>query len=154
MNKKITKYCLPILILVLIGSISFIQFVGAENTVVITTGTISPIISLISSNTNNVSGRGILNSGVDDNVNLTAGLFSFLANIFKAIVNVVVAVVVAVVQAVVAVVQAVVAVVVAIVETVVNVVTSIVSPSPPSYTPPPPSYTPPPPPSYSCWQWR
>jgi len=140
MNKKITKYGLLILILVLVGSISFIEFVDAKNTVVITTGTISPIISLISSNTNNVSGRGILNSGVDDNVNLTAGLFSFLANIFKAIVNVVVAVVVAVVQAVVA-------VVVAIVETVVNVVTSIVSPSPPSYTPPPP-------PSYSCWQWR
>ena len=140
MNKKITKYGLLILILVLVGSISFIEFVDAKNTVVITTGTISPIISLISSNTNNVSGRGILNSGVDDNVNLTAGLFSFLANIFKAIVNVVVAVVVAVVQAVVA-------VVVAIVETVVNVVTSIVSPSPPSYTPLPP-------PSYSCWQWR
>jgi len=128
MNKKITKHLLSILILVLVGSISFIQFVGAESTVAITTRTISPIISLVSSDTSNVLNRGISNSGVGNNVNLTAGLFSFLGNIIAAIVQVVVAVVEVVIQ-----------VVVAVVQTVVNFVSSIISPSSPPPSPPPPS---------------
>ena len=142
MNKKITKYCLSVLILILIGSISFVQFVNAKSIVNTTTEMTPPIISLLDSNASNGLDGGILNSSASNNVKLTAGFFSFLANIFKAIVSVVVAIV-----------QAVVAVVQAVVQTVTNVVASIFSPpayTPPAYTPPPPS---PPKPPYSCTKY-
>ena len=144
MNKKITKYYLPILILILVGSISFVQFVNAGSILAIATGVTSPAISLISSNTSNVLDREILNSGVDNNINLTAGLFSFLANLFKAIVEVIVAVVEAIVE-----------VIVAVVETVVDIFTPSPEPAPePVYVPP--AYQPvsAPQPQYSCWQLR
>ena len=154
MNKKITKYCLSVLILILIGSISFVQFVNAKSIVNPTIGMTSPIISLLDSNASNGLDGGILNSSVNNNIKLTAGLFSFLGNIVKAVAKAVVAVVKAVATVVVAVVKAVAAVVAAVVQTVTNVVTSIFSP--PSYTPP--AYTPPPPPSppkppYSCTKY-
>jgi len=154
MNKKITKYCLSVLILILIGSISFVQFVNAKSIVNPTIGMTSPIISLLDSNASNGLDGGILNSSVNNNIKLTAGLFSFLGNIVKAVAKAVVAVVKAVAKAVVAVVKAVAKAVVAVVKAVTNVVASIFSP--PSYTPP--AYTPPPPPSppkppYSCTKY-
>jgi len=163
MNKKITKYCLSVLILILIGSISFVQFVNAKSIVNPTIGMTSPIISLLDSNASNGLDGGILNSSVNNNIKLTAGLFSFLGNIVKAVAKAVVAVVkavatvvVAVVKAVatvvVAVVKAVAAVVAAVVQTVTNVVTSIFSPpsfTPPAFTPLPPSVKPP----YSCTKY-
>jgi len=162
MNKKITKYCLSVLILILIGSISFVQFVNAGSIVNTTTGMTPPIISLLDSNASNGLDGGILNSSVNNNIKLTAGLFSFLGNIVKAVANAVVAVVKAVATVVVAVVKAVAAVVAAVVQTVINVVTSIFSPpsfTPPSFTPPaftPPAFTPLPPsvkPPYSCTKY-
>jgi len=136
MNKKITKYYLPILILILVGSISFVQFVNAESILAIVTGVTSPAISLISSNTSNALDKEILNSNVDNNINLTAGLFSFIGNIIAVIVEAVVAVVVAIVE-----------VVVAVVQTVVNVFT----PSPPATNQSHQSSSPP---GYSCVQIR
>jgi len=152
MNKKITKYCLSVLILILIGSISFVQFVNAKSIVNPTIGMTSPIISLLDSNASNGLDGGILNSSVNNNIKLTAGLFSFLGNIVKAVAKAVVAVVKAVATVVVAVVKAVAAVVAAVVQTVTNVVTSIFSPpsfTPPAFTPLPPSVKPP----YSCTKY-
>jgi hypothetical protein len=137
MNKKITKYYLPILILILAGSISFVQFVNAESILAIVTGVTSPAISLISSNTSNALDKEILNSNVDNNINLTAGLFSFIGNIIAAIVEAVVAVVVAIVE-----------VVVAVVQTVVNVFTPSSQPATNQ------SHQSSPPPGYSCVQIR
>jgi hypothetical protein len=118
MNKKITKYCLFVLILILVGSVSFIQFVGAENMVVVATKTVSPTMSLISSNVNNISSKGVENSGADDNIKLTA---SFLGDLFGAIADIIKTVVETVIE-----------VVETVVETVVEVVQSVFKPSKPS----------------------
>jgi len=118
MNKKITKYCLSVLILILVGSISFIQFASAGNMAVFATEKVSPAISLISFNTNDLLSKRAENSGVDDNIKLTA---SFLGDLFQAVADVVTAVV-----------EAVVDVVTAVVEAVVEVVQSVFKPSKPS----------------------